>query len=492
MKILSYILFFVLLTVCGFSQKHTPNPSQEGNYASKKYYLVDSLDLTRLSNDDRQLIDSCLKVYHNTTIDTNKLKAIEFIVESSWDENVWPKYNQFAYQFLQNLLKIKHPKAISDKLKVSLASSLNNMGLFYFNQGNIPKALESYHKSLKIQEQLGDLFGMATSYNNIGVIYDNQKDTSLALNYYFKSLASYKAVDDKNGMATSYNNIGVIYDKQLNFQKALENYQKSLAILEELGNKKGVATTLNNIGTLYEDVKEVSRALEYYYKSLQLREEIEDKYGISVSFKNIGNLLFLNGKIDEAKTAGEKALRIAQQIGFPDLIKENARLLSEIAEKQGKNNDALAFYKLYITMRDSISNEETKKVSAQQQAKYEYEKQKAIDDTQYEKQLGIEKEAKAKQKVITYATAGGLGLVVVFLIFVFNRLQVTKRQKRVIEQQKLEVETQKEIVEKAHTLLEEKNNEILASIRYAKRIQDALLTSQKYIERNINRLKSSI
>ena len=47
------------------------------------------------------------------------------------------------------------------------------------------------------------------------------------------------------------------------------------------------------------------------------------------------------------------------------------------------------------------------------------------------------------------------------------------------------------MVETAHLLLEEKNEEILASIRYAKRIQDSLLTSQKYIERNINRLKST-
>ncbi|MCW8897226.1 MAG: hypothetical protein OQJ96_10655 [Flavobacteriales bacterium] len=52
------------------------------------------------------------------------------------------------------------------------------------------------------------------------------------------------------------------------------------------------------------------------------------------------------------------------------------------------------------------------------------------------------------------------------------------------------IEEQKKKVEEAHFLLEEKNEEIITSIRYAKRIQDSLLTSQKYIERNINRLKS--
>ena len=74
-------------------------------------------------------------------------------------------------------------------------------------------------------------------------------------------------------------------------------------------------------------------------------------------------------------------------------------------------------------------------------------------------------------------------MVLAFAGFMYNRFKVTQKQKVVIEQQKA-------VVEKAHFLLEEKNSEILASIRYAKRIQDALMTSQKYIERNMNRLKS--
>ena len=66
-------------------------------------------------------------------------------------------------------------------------------------------------------------------------------------------------------------------------------------------------------------------------------------------------------------------------------------------------------------------------------------------------------------------------MVFFFTMFVLRTLSLTRKQKAIIEKQK--------------ELVEEKNNEILASIRYAKRIQDALMTSQKYIERNINRLK---
>lgn len=61
------------------------------------------------------------------------------------------------------------------------------------------------------------------------------------------------------------------------------------------------------------------------------------------------------------------------------------------------------------------------------------------------------------------------------------------------EKEKLEqrvIERTAEVVAQKN-LVEEKNSEIIASIRYAKRIQDSLLTSQKYIARNIERLKAA-
>jgi hypothetical protein len=56
----------------------------------------------------------------------------------------------------------------------------------------------------------------------------------------------------------------------------------------------------------------------------------------------------------------------------------------------------------------------------------------------------------------------------------FNRFQIAKKQKTIIEEQKTLVEKQKELVD-------QKQKEILDSIRYAKRIQLALLPSENYI-----------
>jgi sigma-B regulation protein RsbU (phosphoserine phosphatase) len=46
-------------------------------------------------------------------------------------------------------------------------------------------------------------------------------------------------------------------------------------------------------------------------------------------------------------------------------------------------------------------------------------------------------------------------------------------------------------IEEQKKIVEEKQKEILDSIHYAKRIQNTLLTSEKYIERNLNRLNKN-
>ncbi len=56
-------------------------------------------------------------------------------------------------------------------------------------------------------------------------------------------------------------------------------------------------------------------------------------------------------------------------------------------------------------------------------------------------------------------------MVLIFAFFIFNRLQVTRRQKKVIEEQKQKVEQQKQVVEEQKQKVEEQKKDITDSIR---------------------------
>jgi len=476
-------------------------------FEDKAYYLVDSLVLDAIGANDKELIETSLKKYHAAKDDTSKINALNDICENMMHED-WEKYQRFQLKLTQEALK--NTKTTKERifLKKILAGALNNIGYIHKDKGNIPLAIEYLQKSLKIRKEIGDKNGMANSYNNIGFIHSEQGNIPLAIEYYQKSLKIQKEIGDKKGMAFSYNNIGSIHHAQNNLQLAIEYYQKSLKIQKEIGDKNGIAYSYNNIGGIHKDQDNAPLAIEYNQKSLKLRKKIGDKRGMAISYSNIGGIhkdqgnmplaiqyyqkslkiqkeignkkglafSYVNigsihhaqGNIPLALEYGLKSLALAQEVGLPEQISNSTNLLSKIFEKQGKGIKALEMYKLHVQMKDSINNEATQKASIRQQTKYEFEKVQAVKDKEHEKQLEVEQEAKAKQQVITYATAGGLGLVGIFLFFVMNRLKVTRKQKTVIEHQK-------EIVEEAH-------QEIQDSIAYAKRIQSAILPPIKLVK----------
>ena len=120
-------------------------------------------------------------------------------------------------------------------------------------------------------------------------------------------------------------------------------------------------------------------------------------------------------------------------------------------------------------------NEDVTKKTLEVQMSYEYDKREAILKGEQEKEQAISAEKAERQKLIIWCVILGLLIVVVFSISLLNRFRLTQKQKAIIEQQKL--------------IVEEKQKNVLDSIYYAKRIQTSLLPTERYIKRQLERLK---
>ena len=141
-------------------------------------------------------------------------------------------------------------------------------------------------------------------------------------------------------------------------------------------------------------------------------------------------------------------------------------------------------YKKYILYRDSLNNEENTKKTVQTQMQYDFDKKESLQKAEQEKINLKNAEEKRQQKIILWFTVFGLGVVVLVAIFIFRSLRINKKKNKIISEQK-------ELVEKQKQIVEEKQKEILDSIHYAKRIQTALLTSEKYMSRTLNSLSKN-
>lgn len=357
-----------------------------------------------------------------------------------------------------------------------LSICLNNMGQVYELKGEIQTALDHYNKARIIQETNGLKAGLSITLNNIGITYKKQGDYDKALSFYNQSLSIRKELNNEHGIANSLSNIGALHGSKNDNETALIYFQQSLEIRRKINDKSGISNSLNNMAGIYADLEEYETALELFNEALTIRTEMGLKNSISESLIDIAKIYAEQGYMNAAKERAEKAMSIAEELGHPERLEESALLLSTIYEKEGRGQKALDMFKLHVLMSDSIQNEVIKKATIEQDAKFEYEKQKVVDDIEHEKELLYEQEEQQKQQIIIWAAGIGLFLFAGFLIFVFNRLQITRKQKNEIDQQKNEIEH-------AHEALGEKNQEILDSINYALRIQKAILPPDSEINK---------
>lgn len=423
-------------------------------------------------------VDSLINYVKNAPEDTHKLTILTRIIEAISEDEVWSKYNDQLGPLAKKLMQEKN-NVIKLKAKRHYSDYLNNKGYLSNNLGDITLALDYFHQSLRIQEEVGDKSGQSYSLNNIGYIYNTQKQAGRALAYYQKSLALQKEIGDKHGQAQSLSNIGNIYENKGNLKKALFYYFKGLDIRRSIKDKHGIGYSLQNIGNIYYSQKNYFSALYYYTKSLEIRKEINDTQGISYSLCNMSKIYLAQSNTALALKYANEALIRAREMGYPENISLAATILEDVYLKEEKFNKAHEMLKLAVKMRDSISNNETQKSAERKQLQYEFEKKEVISKAEQEKRE-LTYIAKAKQqRIIIYAIILGLIVCSFFGVFMYNRFKITQKQNIIIQSQKKLVEDQKHILE-AH------QKEIVDSINYAKRIQYALLAHEDLFIRNLS------
>ena len=438
MNCLKFTLLFSLLFI-GITDKERTLLAQE--FANPSYYLVDSLVLEQLSSFDEALLDSCLAIYHSSESDTIKIRAITAIVEESWDDNVWPVYNQWIYTLAKQklLLGTKYER----NYKIALANATNNKGVVSYGQGELADALEYYKQSSALFLELNDNKNTALILINIGGLYETQGDIKRCLDYYHESLVMLEKIGEKKGIAVCLNNIGATYEDQGEQEKALSFYKRSLAIQTEIENKQGMSLCFNNIGMVYKKRGEYEKALGFFFQSLKIRESIGNKSGIALSLSNIGNACFLQGKENDALEFFQRSLEISRENGFKRTIALNlanigevyfkkndllsakshveqslqisqeirnikqiihsAKLLYLITKREASFQEAITMYELYIQMRDSIKNEETQKATIRQQTKYEFEKAQLVHEQEEKEKIRLLEETNSRRNNLQYS-----------------------------------------------------------------------------------------
>jgi serine phosphatase RsbU (regulator of sigma subunit)/TPR repeat protein len=364
---------------------------------------------------------------------------------------------------------LKISEEINDK--IGTASILIRIGFLYHDTEEIITALKYYQRSLNIYEEINYLPGIGSIYNEYGSIYRAEKDYSKALDYYLKSIAINDSLNDAGSNSAMFLNIGDLYLEQKDFIKALDYFNKGLIIYEKTGDKLGIASGLAGIGDVYSEQGNIKEALEYLQKSLSISEQINDNQGSSSTLLSLGDIYYNQGNYSESLRICKKSLALAKKLGDIGDQQSSCDCLYLAYKAVGNLNQALIYHELMMAFTDSLQSKETSKKLLQMEfskqllaANLKSATEEKLLDAQIQAQLSELKHDRIKM----YALYGGISLLLIFAVTIFNRFKKTQKQKFIIEKQKEEVE-------RAHAKIKD-------SIVYAQRIQKAILPPNKIIK----------
>lgn len=392
--------------------------------------------------------------------------------------------SEAALKLLEDI-KISNEAQRQDVLTIK-AWAINNIGYVYKNYGNQSKALFYFLQALKIREQINDEKGIIESYNNMASVYNAHGDSEGALKYYKNGLEMARKIKDIKGEANILNNMAIIYEgDSATYDLALNYFTKSLELETTLNNSTAIGKILHNIAVRYQNKDDYTKAKDFYNRSIVIKTQNEDTKGLMNTFNSLANLEFEKGNTAEAEKLAEKSLKFAEELELTYGIIQASQTLYQIYSIQNKWQKALQMHEIYSEYKDLQIEESNSDETTQMQMQFEFDKKMAADSLKVVEEQKLIAERFKSEKVQRYALYGGLFLVAIFAVFMFNRFKVTQRQKQIIEIKEKETYQQKVLVEEQKHLIEEKHKEITDSINYAERIQRSFLATNDLLKENL-------
>jgi serine phosphatase RsbU (regulator of sigma subunit) len=368
---------------------------------------------------------------------------------------------------------------------LGMANSLNNIGVNYRRLNDYEKALDYYLRSLELKEQLGNKSDIITALNNIGGVYYYQRNFTRAGDYYRKALGTALDIHDSEVAGAAYNNLSLIYDERKLYDSALVLANQALSIRERINDPGPVAVSLNNIGRIYEHMENFARAFLYYRKAVDAYRALGDIPNLANTLYNIGNIYLTQKDYKQALDHFQQSLDLSRDIDNKLQLRDIYHGLAFSHHGLQHHEKAFDYMKRYIDLNDSIYDEESMTKISEMEVKYQSEKKIRENEVlKKENELNelTQLQEQHRQRYITYAFIAGLVVLLFIAGLLLNRNQIKQRAHRKLEAYNMEVLRQKEETDHQKKLVDEKNKEIIDSILYARRIQEAMLPSVQEFE----------
>lgn len=407
-------------------------------------------------------IDSLKRLLKKTASDTEKVNISVKIADRYLNEN--------PTKGLRILLEIE---PICVKLNFRLYRYYYDLAFSYFTLCEYQKSIAAYKKAQFEAEKLNsplkeDYFGRINE--GLAFVYMDMQNYQNAILAQEKAIDYYSKNKDDLGVAIGRLNLGRMYLAVDNTKKAKELYLQAESTFLERRDTVYLLNVYTGMGNVFTSENSYQEALSYLDKAFELTKKndgnnLSRKAIILVNKSNCHNQLKMH---QVALAEALEALSLNKQINSPLDLELNYKQLAEICTDMDDPKKAIEYYKKYNVLKDSLFNADNNKVIHEMSAKYESDKKEKENQV-------LSLENKNKKQVIYFAF-GGCGLLLGLVFFIFTGYRNKQKANKLLEEKSIIIHEQKTIVENQH-------QDITDSIKYAQRIQGAILPPKEMWEK---------
>ncbi|MCK4661509.1 MAG: tetratricopeptide repeat protein [Bacteroidales bacterium] len=341
----------------------------------------------------------------------------------------------------------------------------------------VKKDIKNY-KKLIIQYQNSGNISLVSQYSNkIAFIYWENNYYTEAINYFIKSAEINKKKENYRGLKLINDNIGMIYSDMNDYENALIYFKKSLKIAKNKQSKKQIVHAINNVAITLNYLKKNNEAINILLEALNISKELNDIYllrtcygNLAENYEKIGNSEKSFENFNYYNTFNKQIIKIE----LATKEEENKKSLEQMKNRTDKAESLVK--EKDIELIDKSSKLKIAKDSLEKAEIISKEKQMQIDLLNKDKKLKElvikEKEAKLRlNTLIRNFILLGFLLVLAFSFLLFKQFKQIKKVNKLLKKVNIELKI--------------KNIQILDSISYARRIQDAILPYERSIKEKI-------
>ena len=410
-------------------------------------------------------VDVYLDKFKNSKEDTNKINLAIKILDLQLDDDR-----------INNLEILLNAENTAKKVNFKKHIIFNRIANHYLNISKYKKATEYSLRLLKETKILNgnekyDYEGRASE--KLASINSNLGNISLAIKNQTDAINSYKKIKGDTYFYVAYINLANFQMAANNIEKAIYYYEYVERNLIKEENYTYLTYVYNGIASCYDKKGNKLKSIEFYEKSKNaiIKYTPDDLSSLAVSYNNIGENFNDIGNYSAAIYNLSEAISIFKRLNDQLSLKDSYYNISLAYRNLNQYKQSNDFMMAYMELKDSIFDEDTKKTIHDLSIKYESEKKE-----QENKILAKDNE---KKQLSLYFSLAAIILIFIILLIIYRNNRIKARTNILLEKQNKVIEEQKELVEEQHFLLEEKSKEITDSIKYAERIQGAILPPEQ-------------